>query len=349
MRAAVYHGREDVRLEEIPDVEPGPGQVKLAIAYNGICGSDLHEYYFGPLGIPTSPHPLTGAVMPQVIGHEFGGRVVECGEGVDDLAVGDLVAVDPIHTCGRCAYCKAGDTNLCVIAAFHGLSAIGGGLSDSTVVDRRMVHRMPEGLTARHAAIVEPMAVALRAARRAEVQAGQTVVVFGAGPIGLGAYFSCRWLGAEPIMVEPSADRRTIVSDLGAKTVLDPLSDDVTAAVRDLTDGLGAHATIDAAATAKTFAGAFAATRRRGTISMVGIAHETLPLDPIALFQTEITLRGSNAYSDDFPMVIGAMAEGAFPLDGWVDTIGFDDLVDGGFEVLKAGRAMKLLVELAGD
>jgi (R,R)-butanediol dehydrogenase/meso-butanediol dehydrogenase/diacetyl reductase len=193
------------------------------------------------------------------------------------------------------------------------------------------------------------MAVALRSARRAEVAAGQSVVVFGAGPIGLGAYFACRWLGAEPIMVEPSAERRAIVAGLGAKTILDPGADDVASAVLDLTDGLGAHATIDAAATPATFAAAFTTTRRRGTISMVGIAHEALQIDPIALFQSEITVRASNAYSDDFPMVIGAMADGAYPLDGWVTSIAFDKLVDDGFEVLRAGRAMKILVELAGD
>ena len=348
MRAAVYHARNDVRLEDVEDADPGPGQVKIAVAYNGICGSDLFEYYHGPLGIQTSPHPLTGAVLPQILGHEFGGHVVATGAGVADVSVGDLVAVDPIHVCGSCTYCLAGDTNLCVMAAFHGLSARGGGLSDFTVVDRRMVHVLPAGLTPRHAAVVEPMAVALRSARRAEVSEGQTVVVFGAGPIGLGAFFACRWLGARPIVVEPSAERRAILAELGAPTILDPTTDDVASAVLDLTGGVGAHAAIDAAAKPATFAAAFTTTRRRGTISIVGIAHEPLPLDPIAMFASEITVRASNAYSDDFPMTIGAMTEGAFPLDGWVTSIALEDLIDGGFEVLREGKAMKILVELAG-
>lgn len=349
MKAAVYHARNDVRLEDVEDAEPGPGQVKIAVAYNGICGSDLYEYYYGPLGIPISPHPLTGAVLPQIMGHEFGGRVVANGDGVEDLNVGDLVAVNPMHVCGTCVYCRAGDTNLCLVSAFHGLSSHGGGLSEYTVVDRRMVHVMPAGLTAQHAAVVEPMAVALRAARRAQVGAGQTVVVFGAGPIGLGAYFACRWLGAEPIIVEPSPARRAILSDLGAPTVLDPGTEDLAAAVLDLTGGIGAHAAIDAAATPATFAAAFTTTRRGGVISMVGIAHEPLPLDPITMFQTEITVRASNAYADDFPLVIEGMADGAYPLDRWIDTIELSELIEGGFEVLRAGKAMKILVRLAGD
>jgi (R,R)-butanediol dehydrogenase/meso-butanediol dehydrogenase/diacetyl reductase len=349
MRAAVYHAREDLRIEEVAEADPGPGQVKIAVSYNGLCGSDLYEYYYGPLGIPTSPHPLTGAMLPQIMGHEFGGRVVATGPGVEDLAIGDLVAVNPMHVCGTCVYCRRGDTNLCVTAAFHGLMAHGGGLSDFTVVDRRMAHVMPPGLTARDAAVVEPMAVALRSARRAAVSDGQSVVVFGAGPIGLGAYFACRWLGAEPIMVEPSAARRAILTDLGAPAVLDPTADDVTSAVLDLTGGVGAHAAIDAAATPATFAAAFSTTRRGGVLSIVGIAHEPLPLDPITMFQTEITVRASNAYADDFPMTIRAMAEGAYPLDGWVTTIELHDVIESGFEVLHAGKAMKILVRLGGD
>jgi (R,R)-butanediol dehydrogenase/meso-butanediol dehydrogenase/diacetyl reductase len=345
----VYHARNDVRVEEVAEPEPGPRQVKVAISYNGICGSDLFEYYYGPLGIPTAPHPLTGAMLPQIMGHEFGGRIAEIGPGVDDVNVGDLVAVNPMHVCGDCAYCRSGATNLCVMAAFHGLMSHGGGLSDYTVVDRRMVYPMPAGLTARHAAIVEPMAVALRSARRAEVSAGQTVVIYGAGPIGLGAYFACRWLGAEPVVVEPSQARRAIVSGLGANTVLDPTSEDVVVAVRDLTGGLGAHAVIDAAATPATFASAFGTTRRGGVISIVGIAHEPLPVDPVTLFTSEITLRASNAYADDFPHVIDGMAQGAYPLEGWVSTIALEDVVSAGFEVLRDGKAMKILVELGGE
>ena len=168
MRAAVFYGREDVRLEQVDEPRPGPGQVKIQVGFNGICGSDLHEFYSGPIGIPTVPHPLTGAHAPVIMGHEFGGTISAVGDGVDDIAVGDLVAVNPIHTCGHCGPCLSGDTNLCMVAAFHGLMAHGGGLSDQTVVERTMVHPMPEGLDARHAALVEPLAVSYRSVRRAE-------------------------------------------------------------------------------------------------------------------------------------------------------------------------------------
>jgi (R,R)-butanediol dehydrogenase / meso-butanediol dehydrogenase / diacetyl reductase len=345
----MYYGQGDIRLEEVAEPEPGPGQVKVRVGYNGICGSDLHEYYAGPLAIPTSPHPLTGAKAPVTLGHEFGGWVEAVGEGVEDLPLGSLVAVDPIHTCGQCAPCKRGATNLCVMAAFHGLMAMGGGLSDHTVVERRMVHPLPAGLDARQAALVEPMAVAFRAARRAELESGQHVLIFGGGPIGLGAFFAARWFGAHPIVVEPSGDRRRTFTDLGATTVLDPTSDDVLAAVMDITGGVGVSATIDAVALPSTFAGAFESTARGGNIVMVGIPHEPLPFDPIAMFMSEVTLRASNAYADDFPATILAMAAGAYPTDGWVTSIPFERLIPDGLEALHAGRAMKILVAFGED
>src|SRR6195256_6896292 len=104
MRAAVFHGRQDLRLEDVPEPGVRAGEVKLRVLYNGICGSDLHEYYDGPITTRTTPHPLTGVKNPLILGHELSGEVVSCGAGVDDLARGDLVAVEPLETCGCCIW-----------------------------------------------------------------------------------------------------------------------------------------------------------------------------------------------------------------------------------------------------
>jgi (R,R)-butanediol dehydrogenase/meso-butanediol dehydrogenase/diacetyl reductase len=347
MRAAVFHGQRDVRIEDVEDPTPGAGEVLVRVGYNGICGSDLTEYYSGPVGIPTEPHPLTGAKLPVVMGHEFGGWIAAVGDGVDDLEIGTLVAVNPMHTCGTCAPCRRGATNLCMTAAFHGLMAHGGGLSERTVVEQRMVHPMPDGLTARHAALVEPMAVAFRAVRRAGVTAGQRVLILGAGPIGLGAFFAATWLGAETIVSEPSATRRAMLQRLGATHVLNPNEDDVVSAVLDLTSGAGADSAIDAVAHSSTINTGLAATAREGNLVLVGIPHGPLPFDAIQLFLTEITLRASNAYADDFQATIDVMAAGGFPIGEWVSTIRLDDLIEDGFEKLRAGEAMKILVDVA--
>src|ERR1700726_1632445 len=111
MRAAVFYGRQDLRLEDVPEPPAGPGKIKLRVLYNGICGSDLHEYYDGPITTRDTPHPLTGVKNPVILGHELSGEVVSCGAGVDDPAPGDLVAVEPLETCGRCPGRATGQDN----------------------------------------------------------------------------------------------------------------------------------------------------------------------------------------------------------------------------------------------
>ena len=144
MRAAVYYGREDVRLVDVAEPSPGPGEVKLRVLYNGICGSDLLEYYEGPITTRVEPHPLTGVKNPVILGHELSGEVVQLGAGTEDLAIGDRVAVEPLETCGHCLSCRGGQYNHCSLLAFHGYNRAGGGLSEFTVVRRSMAHRLPD-------------------------------------------------------------------------------------------------------------------------------------------------------------------------------------------------------------
>ena len=186
MRAAVFHGREDLRLEQVPDPRPGPGEVKLKVLYNGICGSDLHEYYHGPITTRTTPHPLTGVKNPVIMGHELSGEIVELGAGIEDLAVGDKVAVEPVETCGHCLYCNSGQYNHCGLLAFHGYNRSSGGLAQFSVVKRSMAHKLPPSMSGTQGALIEPMAISYRTAQRCEAEAGQTVVIHGGGPIGVG-------------------------------------------------------------------------------------------------------------------------------------------------------------------
>ena len=113
MRSALYHAPHDVRIEDIDVPEPGPGQVQLRVAHNGVCGSDLHEYFSASAFTPTEPHPQTGAQIPVVLGHEFSGTVTAVGDGVADVSVDDRVAVRPTYTCGECPHCRAGFTSAC--------------------------------------------------------------------------------------------------------------------------------------------------------------------------------------------------------------------------------------------
>ena len=346
MRAAVYHGPRDLRLESVPEPEAGPGDVKLRVFFNGICGSDLHEYYDGPVTTRTTPHPLTGVQNPVILGHELSGEVVSCGTGVADLSAGDLVAVEPLETCGQCVWCEAGQYNHCPHLALHGYNRSSGGLAEYTVVRRAMVHRLPAGMTPRQGALIEPLAVAWHTANRCRLEAGQTVAIHGAGPIGIGVYLTLRARGVDVIVVDPSPLRRAVLARLGARATLDPRDCDPVAAIRDLTGGRGAHASVDAAGVPSAFNAALHGTRVDGTVVVVAIHHAPVVIPPFDLLMPEVNVTGVAMSAHAFPSVIAAMAHGDYPLDDWVETIPFDNLIAAGLERLRRQEGLKILVDL---
>jgi (R,R)-butanediol dehydrogenase/meso-butanediol dehydrogenase/diacetyl reductase len=347
VRAVRFHGKEDVRVEDVPEPSPGPDEVKLRVHLNGLCGTDVFEYFHGPHYTSDRPHPLTGVALPVILGHELCGTVVATGSQVTDLDEGSLVAVEPIQTCGTCARCRAGHRHLCRQIAFHGYHRAGGGLAEYTVVPRSMVHRAPAGLSRQHAALAEPMAVALHAARRVGADPDELVLVQGAGPIGVGVLLALRSAGVRVIITDPAPWRRDVVRQLGAELVLDPGADDVVAAARDLTAGLGVAGSVDAAGAGPAFKAAVAATRPDGTVVVVAHHHGApVPLTSNNLIFSEIKVTGSAIYAGEFAQVLDLMAAGAYPLDGWVTTIPLDTVVTEGLEPLARQEAMKVLVDV---
>ncbi|TCP54039.1 (R,R)-butanediol dehydrogenase/meso-butanediol dehydrogenase/diacetyl reductase [Tamaricihabitans halophyticus] len=345
MRAVVYHDRERVAIEDVAEPACGQDQVKIAVAHNGICGTDLHEYFAGPIFIPTEPHVLTGQRLPMVLGHEFAGTVTEVGADVRAVAPGDRVAVEPVYRCGSCPPCRSGHYNICQHIGFHGLMAAGG-MSEFTVVPEYMVHPLPEGVSLELGALVEPMSVAYHAARLGEVGAGDTAVVFGAGPIGIGTWFALRGLGVADVLVfEPAAERRAALAQLGA-TVLDPTEVDPGAYVREHTAGRGAHAVYDAAGVRASVESGLDCLAARRNLVAVAIYEQPFEVTLLKLVMNESGVRGSLCYtSDDYRAVLELMARGHYDTSGWVTHIGLDSVVSDGFEALHAGRRMKVLVD----
>ena len=180
MKAAVYYGPNKLDVTDVPEPQPTPGTVKVKVGYNGICGTDLHEYYAGPIFVPTEPHPLTGQQLPLTMGHEFAGTITAIGAGVTGYAEGDRVAVEPIYRCGHCEPCRIGNYNICAQIGFHGLMS-DGGMAEYTVVPTNMLHRLPDNVSLELGALVEPMSVAYHAATLGEPRPGRTAMVFGAG------------------------------------------------------------------------------------------------------------------------------------------------------------------------
>lgn len=348
MKAARFHAKEDVRIDDIEEPTPGPGEVKIRNAYSGICGSDLH-IYFAPEAAGVNfdePHPLTGSLPPQVLGHEFSGTVAELGEGVDSVRVGDRVAVWPIYYCGECPACEKGMVNVCRFISFHGVMSNGGGMAEYTTIAASKLHVLPDNVDLRMGALVEPMAVAWHAVERSGIQAGQTALIAGAGPIGIGVWFALRARGVETVIVsEPSSERRAAIQGVGATTVVNPAEEDLTARVQAETGGRGVDVAFDAAGVAPAVASALTELTPGGQVIVVAIHERPIELLPTQLVMSETGIQGTLGYlQSDFDAVIKAMSEGGYTAEGWVSEVPLEGVVEA-ITDLRAGKRMKVLVQ----
>ncbi|MDR6392525.1 2,3-butanediol dehydrogenase [Paraburkholderia phenoliruptrix] len=352
MRALQWHGPWDLRLVELDTPRAGPGQVRIAVAYCGICGSDLHEYADGPHAIPVdAPHPLSGRTAPLTLGHEFCGTVVEVGAGVTGLSLGDRVAVEPEYHCKQCAYCRSGSYNLCVSMGFAGLMG-DGGMADFAVVPAYMLHRLPDEVSLEQAAVMEPAAVALHALRRAELRLGDTCAVFGLGPIGLLLISLAKLQGATTIVaVDVSRERLAAASHLGATHALDAGALDAPAlrdALRDAAGGLGVDVSFEAAGLPATFEAAMQGLRKGGRVVMVGLMPHA-NFDAFRAVNDELTFTASVGYRHAYGDLLRIVGSGALDLTSIVTRIvSLDDAVAEGFDALLADRTqIKILVSPA--
>ncbi|MEV4970302.1 alcohol dehydrogenase catalytic domain-containing protein [Streptomyces scopuliridis] len=345
MLAARLYGAKDLRIEEMPEPEAGPGEVKIRVAYAGICGTDVHEYFETPRATH-EPNPLTGATLPQTLGHEFAGTVVARGEGVDRVAPGDRVCVRPIRTCGVCPRCTSGLSHLCTALAAIGVTSPGGGLAQYVLAPAGSVHLLPDSLSLEQGALVEPMAVALNAVERARVRAGGSALVTGAGAVGMGALFALRAHGVhDVVVVEPSPSRRAAARRHGAR-VLDPGADDVVEQVMRHTRGRGVDAAIECAGRPEALDAAIRSVAARSPVVMVALYSGPVAIDASVVRLAELALLGSEAYPDGvFERVIEHMAAGHYPMDAWLDHIPLADTRAGLYDV-RDGRRLKVLVDI---
>jgi (R,R)-butanediol dehydrogenase / meso-butanediol dehydrogenase / diacetyl reductase len=339
--AARYHGVGDVRVERIEIAPPGPGEVTLAVAYAGICGSDLHEYFSGQVVTPKGSHPLTGATLPVVLGHEFSGTVVAVGSGVTDRSVGDRVAARPTYHCGTCPSCVRGHENSCSSLAFHGLSAHGGGLSTFTNLRAEMTFVLPASVSLLQGALVEPMAVARHGVSLAVHANTDVALVSGVGPIGIGALFALRDMGVRHVIAaDLAAGRRDLALEVGASEVFDPSE----RSIADVLAGRVLDVVVEAAGVAASVTSGVSALGPRGRMVLLGMHERPMQFDPTSVLYREVSLIGSSTYTDeDFEAVIAGMAAGGYSTLGWVETREMAQL-ETAFEDLRAQQATKILL-----
>ena len=298
MKAIVYHDNRDIRLEEVPEPVPGPGEVKLRITGTSICATDIEEWQFGPLWMQHgSPNALTGRQTPLVIGHETAGQVAELGEGVDNVAIGDRVAVNTVLTCGTCFWCVRGQQAVCPNMAVAGFMA-DGGLAEFMVWPADHLVPMPDNISDAEGPLLEPATVAVHGVRRSGVRPGDRVAVIGCGTVGLLTLQAFKAAGAHVIAVDVREQSLDLARELGADEVVNS-RDEQTAASRvlELTGGIGPDIVVETAGARETPRMAIEWTRRGGTALLIGIYSTTPEIDFNSIVGTEKTVIGSVATS----------------------------------------------------
>jgi (R,R)-butanediol dehydrogenase/meso-butanediol dehydrogenase/diacetyl reductase len=338
MRAAVWHNRRDVRIENIPSPPVPPnGQVQVKVSWCGICGTDLHEYLGGPIYIPVGrPHPLTGVQAPVIIGHEMSGEVMAVGDDVEAFAPGDRVAACPIIGCGSCRWCCSGSMAQCDRVAFLGTSWTGGALAERVNLNAYQCYRLPNSIADDAGALVEPFSAVVRAIHRSAPKAEEHVAVVGAGPMGLMSIMATRIFGcARVVAFEIAALRREAARLCGAEEVVNPATEDAEKRGLELTGGQGFDLVVECAGVPATALLAGRLARTRGRVTLMGVFDRPAALDLTDIVFREKTITGSMSGYGMYEETIQMMSNPLFRADVLITgRIGLEHLVDTGYRCL---------------
>lgn len=286
MKAAVFYGKKDLRIEEVKKPEPGYGEVLVRVNACGICGTDVHIFE-GDEGAAKSP-------AGTILGHEFAGEVVAVGEGTKRIRAGNRVCVDPNKLCGKCEYCLSGLGHFCSHMTGIG-TTVNGGFAEYCAVPEEQAYRIPDSLTYEEAAMTEPLACCLHGIDMCELQPGDTAAVFGMGMIGLIMVKLARLRGAARIIaVEPVEGKREQALRSGADIAVDPVSQDLE---QVLTENhiTRIHAVIECAGKIESMKQALRIAGKKSVVMLFGLTKpdEELPVKPFELFKKEIVIKAS--------------------------------------------------------
>ncbi len=309
MRTAVMTGLRQVELEERDIPKPASDEVLVKIEYVGICGSDLHYYESGRIGDFIVKPPF-------VLGHEAAGTVVELGDQVTHLKVGDRVALEPGKTCGTCEMCRTGRYNLCKKVQFFATPPVDGVFQEYVAHEADLCFKLPDNVDSMEGALIEPLAVGIHAANQGGAHLGQTAVVTGAGCIGLVSLLALKAMGVSRVIVVDVMEKRLEKAlELGAYAVINGRQEDTVARILELTNGEGQDLGIETAGTGLTAGQLIKASKPGGTVVQVGYSASgemTLPMG--AALDKEITIKTVFRYRNIYPMAIEAVSSGAIDI-----------------------------------
>ncbi len=321
-RAAYMTELDKMEIREIPVPEVGDDQVLVKLEYVGICGSDVHYFHDGRCG----DFVVDGEFM---LGHECAGTVVQLGKNVTKLAVGDKVALEPGITCGQCEFCKTGRYNLCPDVQFLATPPVQGCYENYIAFPENMCFKLPENISTKEGALVEPLSVGMHAAAQGQVGLGDQVVILGAGCIGLVTLLACKAYGATDITVVDIIPKRLeYAKKLGATRVINGKECDAVKEIEKLTGGMGVEKVFETAGSNVTIAQTPYMVKNGGTIVLVGLSP-----DPECKFNfgkimaKEAKIESVFRYRNVYPKAIAAIADGIIDVSGIVThEFDFDDI-----------------------
>ncbi len=340
MKAFQVRAPFEFGLAQVDMPRVAPGEVKVDVAYAGICGSDMHII-----------HGQNAFVQfPRVTGHEFSGVVREVGEGVDNLKVGDRVCIDPVISCGTCYPCRINRPNVCTRLQVIGVHR-DGGFSEQVCVPADNAHRLPDSMSLSHAALVEPYSIALNVLDRMQPHPGDSLLIYGAGVIGLTLVQMARALGLTDITVTDVIDTRLETAKaLGASRTLNGKDVDVEATMRELTNGEGVPLIVDAACIPALMPQMVRLASPAGRIGLLGFNAVPSDLVQLEMIKKELTLVGSRLNNRKFPKVIELIASGKLQVQEMIShRVSFDEMPSA-IDLIESHpeQTRKVLVELSG-
>jgi len=291
-------------VEDRPVPRPSEDEVLIRVEAIGICGSDMHAYR------GTQPFQT----YPRVLGHELTGSVAQSGLG---LEVGQAVTVEPLLKCGSCYPCRQGRYNCCTSLKVVGVH-VDGGMCEYISVPRSLVYPLPEGVPLDRGALCEPLAVGCQAVKRSRLAEDETVLIIGAGPIGLLTMQVARSKGASALIVDIDKDRLGLARRLGAEVTINAAEEDLDERVMELTDDDGPHVVIEAVGSEKTIIQAVNLVASAGRVVLLGLYDGALPFRPISLIRKELDLLGSRNSSGLFPEALELIRDGVVDVGGLI-------------------------------
>lgn len=299
MKAFVIRGKHDCYFEDRPELQlEGPHSVKVKVKSAGICGTDIHIY--------EGEHSMSIGQL-RIPGHEFAGEVVEVGEAVTELKVGDRVVHEPIKYCGTCYACRNHQGNVCKNLKVTGCNC-SGGWEEYFVADDKQWHKLPDWVTWEEAALVEPYTIAGQVCTRAELRVGDTVLVLGGGPIGLMCGDTAKHLGATVILSEVQEGRLQLARDLGMDYVIDSKKENVTERVMEITKGEGINVVMDCAGLPWALTDAMTQLTPAGRFVPVAMGNELHVENAIMIMGKQLKIIGSRLQMDQFKAVLARYA-----------------------------------------